>query len=458
MNFYLIKKIVKKFLPNFLLNYYHYFLAFLSACYFGFPSRRLVVIGITGTKGKTTATELANRFLEAYGYKTALINSLRFKINKESWPNNLKMTMPGRFFIQKFLAKALKNHCTHAILEVTSEGIKQFRHKFIDFDIAVLVNLQPEHLEAHDGSFEKYRQAKEKLFRSLKSKRKKLVFGDGLRGHFDTYLKKTAVINLDEEVAPYFLKHFAEKRIGFSLEKKEGPVDLLIAPQQYQLSSQGINFVLEKIDFYSPLKGKFNLENILTAIAIGRALDIPFNLMREELKNFSGLPGRLEEIQTGQSFRVFVDFAHTPDSLEAVYQTLKENFLLPQSRLICVLGATGGGRDRWKRPIMGKIAGLYCDEIIITNEDPYDEEPRKIMEEIAVGLDSENKSYRIIEDRREAIAFALKLARKDDCVIITGKGAEQIMVLKNNQKIPWDDRAVVKEELEKLKNEKKNPF
>jgi len=234
--FYQAKKIIRKLVPEFLISWYHYILVFLAA-------HHLIVIGITGTKGKTTIAELLNSFLEKFGKQTAMVNSLRFKLGEKTWPNNLKMTMPGRFFIQKFLYQASRKKIHYAILEVTSEGIKQHRHRFIDFDVAVLINLQPEHLEAHSNSFEKYRQTKEKLFQSLNS-RKKVIPICERRGQFEQSVKKTSVVNLDDESALYFLRHSADEKIGFSLKSKDTGVNILIQPKNVLLSKANLIFII----------------------------------------------------------------------------------------------------------------------------------------------------------------------------------------------------------------------
>jgi len=447
---YQAKKLIRKLVPEFLISWYHYILVYLAASFYHFPSRRLVVIGITGTKGKTTIAELLNSFLEKTGRQTAIVNSLRFKLGEKTWPNKLKMTMPGRFFIQKFLYQAVRKKIHYVILEVTSEGIKQHRHCFIDFDVAVLINLQPEHLEAHANSFEKYRQTKEELFQSLSSRKKTIPICER-RGQFEQGVKKTSVVNLDDESAVYFLKHPADEKIGFSLKSKDAGANVLIQPKNIVFSSQGIAFELEGLKFSSPLKGEFNLYNLLAAISAGRSLGIPLAVMKEAIAVFDGLPGRMEEIKEGQNFKIFVDFAHTPDSLTAVYKTFRQEAPPGKTRMICVLGSTGGGRDKWKRPAMGKVAAQYCDEIIITNEDPYDENPRQIMEQIAVGVKLSKKNCRIIEDRQEAIKEGLKLCKNGDYFIITGKGSEQVMAVKDGQKIPWDDRKAVRKELKNLK-------
>ena len=396
-----MKKLIKKILPNFVLSFYHFILAFLGALIYRFPSKKLTLIGITGTNGKTTTTEILAQILEKAGKKIALSNSIRFKIGKEEKINTLRMTMPGRFFIQRFLRKAVNENCEIAILEVTSEGIKQHRHRFLDFKIAVFLNLAPEHIESH-GSFEKYREAKGKLFEATKD---------------------THVINIEDENSNYFFQFPAKKKITFGLEKGD--------------------FNLKNTNLKLKILGKFNLYNALAAFSVARILGVNEEIIKETLENFKGVPGRME-IVISKPFKVIVDYAFTPNALEKVYQTIKE-FFRPQ-RMIGVLGACGGGRDKWKRPILGKIAAKYCDEVIVTNEDPYEEDPWQIIEQVASG--TRGKAKKIL-DRREAIREALKKAKESDVVIITGKGCEPSICI-GNKKIPWDDRKVVREEFEKI--------
>jgi len=396
-----MKKLIKKILPNFVLSFYHFILAFLGALIYRFPSKKLTLIGITGTNGKTTTTEILAQILEKAGKKIALSNSIRFKIGKEEKINTLRMTMPGRFFIQRFLRKAVNENCEIAILEVTSEGIKQHRHRFLDFKIAVFLNLAPEHIESH-GSFEKYREAKGKLFEATKD---------------------IHIINIEDENSNYFFQFPAKKKITFGLERGD--------------------FNLKNTNLKLKILGKFNLYNALAAFSVAKILGVDEKIIKETLENFKGAPGRME-IVISKPFKVIVDYAFTPNALEKVYQTIKE-FFRPQ-RMIGVLGACGGGRDKWKRPILGKIAAKYCDEVIVTNEDPYDEDPWQIIEQVASG--TKGKAKKIL-DRRKAIREALKEAKESDVVIITGKGCEPSICI-GNKKIPWDDRKVVREEFEKI--------
>ena len=362
---------------------YHFSWSFLGAVVYGFPSRDIFVIGITGTKGKTTVIELLNHILETAGQKTAVLSSIKIKVGEEEDKNKTETTMPGRFFTQRFLKQAVKADCRYAIIEVTSEGIAANRHRFIKWDVAALINLAPEHIEAH-GSFEKYKEAKLKLFRIA---------------------KKLCFINKDDQYA-----------------------------QEFKQADQGRVVWFSKSELKSQLVGEFNQYNIGLAEAIAQELEINKEDINEAIAKFKGIAGRMEFIQK-DPFAVVVDYAHTPDSLRAVYQSLKPTY----NRLICVLGSAGGGRDKWKRSELGKIAAEYGDEIILTNEDPYNEDPEKIIEEVAQGCPQAQK----IVDRGEAIKAAIKLAQPGDVVIITGKGSETTIHIKGGKVVAWSDKETV---------------
>ena len=427
-----MKEFIKKFIPSFLINFYHFLLAFLGALIYQFPARRLKVIGVTGTNGKSTVAEMITKIFEdsnppttlplasgeraPTGYKVASLSSIKFKIGEKEWPNTLRMTMPGRLKLQRFLRQAVDSGCQYVVLEVTSEGIKQYRHKFIDFDVAVFTNLTPEHIEAH-GSFEKYRETKGKLFQATKN---------------------IHIINIDDENAEYFLQFPAERKYTYGLN-------------QGDVNNRNLQLNLRLI-------GDFNIYNALAAISVGISQGIDLETCKSAVEKIKGIPGRMEEV-ISQPFKVFVDYAFTPNALEKVYQTLQRTKNKEQrTKMICVLGACGGGRDKWKRPVLGELAGKYCDEVIVTNEDPYDENPMEIIEQVAKGAENINinqpnqhKSAVLKTlDRREAIREALRLTKPNDVVVITGKGCEPSICVAGGKRIPWDDRKVVREEFQKL--------
>ncbi|MEK7180096.1 MAG: UDP-N-acetylmuramyl-tripeptide synthetase [Patescibacteria group bacterium] len=420
---YLIKKLIPKKLLSLIMPPYHFCMALLAALRYGFPSRKINVVAITGTKGKTTTTELVNAFLEEAGHTTALASTLRFKIADYSERNMLKMTMPGRFFLQKFLREAVKKGCKYAIIEMSSEGARQFRHRFIEIDAVIVTNLSPEHIESH-GSFEKYREAKLSIARQLEHSKKQ---------------KTTLVANKDDaECAPFFDITSTEK-YGYSLK----------AVDSYSLGKEGIDIVIEGKKVHSYLPGIFNVYNIIAAMTYAQTQNISLSEIIDALKKFKGVRGRMERVYVTsptlrklQNFEVIVDYAHTTDSLEKAYRVFEGK------NKICVLGGTGGGRDKSKRVKMGEIAAKYCKEIILTNEDPYDEDPQSILLDIAKGI--RNKKIHIVLDRREAIRKAFSGAKKSDVVLITGKGTDPYIMDKGGVKIPWDDADVSREELEKV--------
>lgn len=399
-----IKSFIKKLIPKFILNIYHWKLSLLGALIYGFSSRKLIVIGVTGTSGKSTTVDLITKILEESGEKVASISTARFKIGYKEWKNNLKMTMPGRFVIQKFFKQALKEKCRYVVLEVSSEGVKQSRHKFIKFDCAVFTNLSPEHIESH-GSFEKYRNAKLKFFKVVKNKH---------------------IINIDDENAKYFLATKSKQVFKFGF----GNLENIEIKENISL------FELRGVKFQTNLLGKFNIYNCLCAIAVANSYEVSLDVCKKAIEKAKCIEGRMEVV-VKKPFMVVVDYAHTPEQLKNVYETLGSN-------LICVLGSCGGGRDKWKRPVLGEIAKKYCKEIIVTNEDPYDENPEKIIDEVLVGAGNLGKK---IIDRKEAIKTSLMLAKPKDIVIITGKGSETLMCLENNKKIPWSDKEIVKQEM-----------
>ncbi|TSC74308.1 MAG: hypothetical protein G01um101444_334 [Parcubacteria group bacterium Gr01-1014_44] len=378
---------------------YHWALAWVGALRYGLPSRSMKVIGVTGTKGKSTTVFLIAKIMEEASLPVAAIGSLGYKIKDKEWPNNLKMTMPGRFKMHKFMREAKKAGCKYLVLEVTSEGIKQERHLGIKFDSAVLTNIYPEHLESH-GSMENYIRAKEQLFKKA---------------------KRTHILNEDEPLLERFKKFKSNKKILYGWHD------------------------WSKLNLNTALEGDFNKYNILAAIAVAENYGIKIETIKKALEKITTVPGRMEYVNAGQLFKVVVDYAHTPDSLELVYAHLRKT-LSPDGKLIGVLGACGGGRDKWKRPEFGRIAAQYCDEIILTNEDPYDEDPRQILLEIRSGISNSQfpiSNVKEIIDRQEAIGHALQSAKEKDTVVITGKGSETTLAVAGGQKIPWSDRQIV---------------
>lgn len=412
-----LEKIIPKKIYHFFQPFYHFLLAITGTIIYRKPSRHIYVIGVTGTKGKSSTTEFVNAVLESAGKKTAILSTIRFKVGETSHPNKYKMTMPGRFFTQKFLRDAVDAGCDYAIIEMTSEGARFFRHTGIELDALIFTNLSPEHIESH-GSFAKYKACKLRLIRQLAKSKKPL---------------RLSIANIDNEHAPSFLISPIEKNIGYSLKH----IHILSETNTTSIIDyKGTHITI-------PLPGKFNISNALASLTLASELGISINDAKKGIESLTLIRGRVERVDCGQNFTVIVDYAHTDDSLRKLYEAF------PSSRKIAVLGSTGGGRDSWKRPILGKIADEYCDEIIITNEDPYDEPLMKIINEVAGGVT--RHTPHIIIDRREAIRKALELSRVNDTVLITGKGTDPYIMGPHGTKEVWDDATVVREELEKMK-------
>lgn len=395
---------------------YHYLLAITGAIVYRFPGKKIKVVAVTGTKGKTSTVEFVNTILEEAGKKTALAGTLRFKIDHVSKPNLYKMTMPGRFFIQRFLRDAVNAGCEYAIIEMSSEAAKQYRHKFIDLNALIFTNLAPEHIESH-GSYDKYVNAKLSIAKALENSQKK---------------NKVIIVNTDDKEAGKFLATKIENKTIY------GILDV----ENISLTEDLTKFTYRDVEIESELVGKFNIYNMLAAIKYAEFEGIDMKTIVNGILKLKNIKGRAERIEEGQDFKVVVDYAHTPDSLIAIYETFSG------SKKIGVLGSCGGGRDVWKRKEMAEIADKYCEEVILTDEDPYEDDPRSIVDDMAKYF--KNKKPEIIMNRREAIRSALLKAKKSDVVIITGKGTDPYIMRKNGVKEKWSDAEVVREELRKI--------
>jgi UDP-N-acetylmuramoyl-L-alanyl-D-glutamate--2,6-diaminopimelate ligase len=390
------------------------------------PSRKIKVIGVTGTDGKTTTVNLIADMLERAGYKVGFTSTLRYKIGDQYWSNRDKMTTQSPFLVQKMLRRMVKAGCGYAIVEVTSHAVVQSRILGINFDVAVITNLGEDHLEYH-GSMEKYMRAKGKFVGSL----------FGMRRKKD--IRKSIILNADDLHFEYFDQFQGDLKFTYGIEKGS------VRAEEVSLNADGSEFVLvvpnAKQKFKTNLIGNFNIFNTLAAICVGISQDISLVKLAEVFKDISPIGGRLESVNVGQDFSVVVDYAHTADALEKVCNVFKS---VAKGRLILVFGATGGGRDKSKRPNMGQVADRYADVIVLTDDDPYKEDRIGIIEEIAVGIKREegNGLFKIV-NREEAVMFALSQAKSGDTVLITGKGGEEVIVI-GDEKIPYDDREVVR--------------
>ena len=420
---------MKKIIPQKIKNIYHLFQAVLANFYFGFPSKKIKVIGITGTNGKTTTTQLVIKILEEGGFKVAMASTINFKLDQEEWVNQTKFTTLSPWKVQEFIKKAADKRCDYLVLETSSHSLDQYRVWGVDYDTAVITNVTREHLDYHK-TMEIYRKAKLKLFQ----KAGKLV------------------VNLDMEKPEEFY-NFSDKEIifGYTLKDKktENKKIKIIQAEEIRTFSQYSQFKVNETEYELNLPGRFNIENALAAICVGLAELIKEEKIKSAIEKIKNIPGRMEYIENDKDLNIIVDYAVTPDSLEKLYALIKE-VNVKNNKVIAVFGSCGE-RDRGKRPIMGEIVSKNTDYVIVTNEDPYNEDPAQIINEVASGVinKSEGENFYKIFDRREAIKKALNVAKEGDFVVITGKGAEETMAV-GEKRIPWKDKNVICEELKEL--------
>lgn len=411
----------------------------LAAAFYGHPSARMEVVGITGTDGKTTTTNLVEAILAAGGRRTGLMSTVDFKIGERRWQNNSRFTTLEAPDVQRTLAQMADAGVECAVVETTSSGLALHRVYGVRYDVAVVTNITQEHLEVH-GTLEAYRRAKAMLFEAVDSSPSKdLPFP----------VRRACVLNADDRSFEY-LKGFARAPVvSYGID---APAD--VRAEQVELGTSGTRFrcVLPDgtaFDVETPLVARFNVSNCLAAIAVGHLHGLAPDIMARALRDFGGVPGRMERVEAGQPFAVIVDYAHTADSLAKVLDVLRP---VTSGRLIAVFGSAGD-RDRVKRPEMGRVAARAADFAVITDEDPREEDAMSILREIAAGAEAagarEGERFACVVDRRQGIAAALRMARPGDTVLLAGKGHEQSIIV-GRAKLPWDDRRVAREELERL--------
>ncbi|QQS61808.1 MAG: UDP-N-acetylmuramoyl-L-alanyl-D-glutamate--2,6-diaminopimelate ligase [Candidatus Moraniibacteriota bacterium] len=414
-----MKHFLKNLIPQSIKNIYHLIQAGIASYWYGFPSKKLKIIGITGTDGKTTTANMIAKILEKSGYRVALASTINFRINGEEEINKTKFTTQSSFEVQKFLARAYEKKCEYVIIEVSSHALDQNRLWGIHFDSAVLTNITREHLDYHK-TMHSYREAKKKLF------------------------KKAHTIILNETLSDIedFLHVFAKKKItyGIKVKSRKGNEEYIQA-KNIQDHFKGSTFLIKEQLFTLHIPGIFNIENALAAIATANALEINLQNCAEALSEISEISGRMEMISNDRGIVILIDYAVTLEALNQVYSLITKS--KGYARIISVFGACGD-RDRGKRPLMGSIVDEYADIIILTNEDPYWENPERIIDEIEVGIQKKRKGENLfrIFDRKEAIKKALEMAKNNDFVVITGKGAEETMNVCGKM-IPWNDKRVV---------------
>lgn len=431
-----IKKYIKKIVPQNVILIYHYIYATLWAFYFGYPTKKMVVIGITGTKGKTTTANFIWSVLQTSGLKTGLIGTANIRMGDHEILNTYHMTMPGPHITQKLLYKMYRQGCTHVVMEVTSEGLKMSRNIGIFFDVVIFTNLSPEHLPSHNNSFELYKETKGKLFKSLYTYSKQI---DGKK------VPKISIINIEDPHGSYYYDFPSDKKISYGYAKGD------IQPSVLEKKTNSMVFQVSSDIYTINMIGDFNILNALPAIIIGKEFNIPTEKIQRGISSLSSVPGRMELINEGQNFTVLVDYAHEKLSMDNLLRNARD-YVGATHKVIVLFGAQGGGRDKNKRKEMGILAAEHADYVLLTADDSYEEDTMHIMKEIFFYVEKQgkilDKNVFLIEDRREAIKKAFNLAQKGDIVLLAGKGAEQTIILQNKH-IPWDDRAVARELLKK---------
>ena len=416
-----LKRILSKLAPQGVKNLVHRIEALLSIAWFGYPARSLTIVGVTGTDGKTTTASLLADILEADSKRVALASTVSFRIAGNEVVNASKFTTLGGYHLQKFLHDAKNAGCTHVVLEASSHALDQGRLAGVHFAVAVITNVTREHLDYHK-TMEEYRRAKRKLFDR----------------------SDAAVVNLDMWEPEFFLEK-AKHKVTYSIVRPEA--DLLA--ENILLSLDGSTFTVRETGFSLRLPGKFNVENTLAATAAATLLGVPVETSARAVSEVTLIPGRMESVPNGLGATIIIDYAVTPDSLGKLYE-LVSAMRVEGAKIISVFGACGD-RDRGKRPIMGEIVSATADIVILTDEDPYHEDPEQILDEVEEGIRNkeQDKTLFRICDRRDAIHKGLALLESNDILLVTGKGAEETMRV-GDRNIPWNDRRAIIKELESM--------
>ena len=406
-------------------------LTWLAAAFYGNPGRKLTVIGVTGTDGKTTTCNLLYQILLAAGMKAGLISTVNAVIGDAVIDTGFHVTTPNAPDVQRYLARMVEAGLTHVILETTSHGWAQYRVDACEFDVGVVTNITHEHLDQH-GSYENYRAAKARLFQSLEKTRPKLQGNPRL-----------AVLNKDDSSYAYLSGLVKGSQTSYGLDSSAD-----IRAESVICSPEGIHFAVTGTGFCvqvaSPLVGSFNVSNCLAALtAAVHGLDVKPEAAARGIAALPGVPGRMERIDLGQPFTAIVDFAHTPNALRVAIETVRK---MTRKRIIVIFGSAGL-RDKEKRRLMAEVAAQLADISILTAEDPRTESVEGILEEMAAGARTrggvDEKTFFCVEDRGEAIRLGIRMAQPGDIVMACGKGHEQSMCFGTTE-YPWDDRIAMR--------------
>ena len=392
----------------------------MSANWFNNPAKKLKVIGVTGTNGKTSVSYMIKQILEETGKKVGLIGTIQNVIGDEVLPS--KNTTPSSYELNSMFQLMLNSGCEYCVMEVSSHALEQNRVYGIDFEIAIFTNLTQDHLDYHI-TMENYMNAKKKLFSNA----------------------KTAILNMDDSYYSAMAKGLNCKMVTYSTTSDEADY----TAKDIRLKPDGTEYLLSGIGKLQRIKtmigGKFTPYNTMAAAAAVLELGISLETVASAIAKMTGVKGRAEVVPTNRDFTVIIDYAHTPDGLENILKTFSE---FDKNRLICLFGC-GGDRDKTKRPKMAGVAAKYSDYVIVTSDNPRTEEPMAIIDDILVGLTDTKTKYEVIENRIEAINKAIQMARADDIIVLAGKGHETYQILKT-ETIHLDEREVVAEALKNL--------
>ncbi|MDD6479617.1 MAG: UDP-N-acetylmuramoyl-L-alanyl-D-glutamate--2,6-diaminopimelate ligase [Oscillospiraceae bacterium] len=391
----------------------------MCAVWFGHPTEKLKIIGVTGTNGKTSVTYMLKKILEANGHKVGLVGTIQNMIGDTVIP--AKNTTPSCYELNSLFSLMATEGCSYAIMEVSSHALDQERVFGINFDVAIFTNLTQDHLDYH-LTMENYLAAKKKLF----------------------YMCKTAVINSDDQYSAEMMRGIPPKIVTYSTGNDS---DYSAKAINYRPAAVEYELVGDSLIQHIKVKtcGKFSVYNSMAAIIAAKELGFSVLSSANALAELEGVKGRAELVPTGRDFSVIIDYAHTPDGLKNILSSFRD---YPKNRLIAVFGC-GGDRDKTKRPIMGKVAVYNADYVIVTSDNPRTEDPTAIIEDILVGTEGTNKPVKVIENRIEAIEYAISIAQKDDIIVLAGKGHETYQVLSTGT-IHLDEREVVRDALAKL--------
>ncbi len=444
----MMKTLLKKVLPKSFWNLRHLFYAAYGAYKYTFPSKKLFVIGVTGTSGKSSTVFILHQLLESAGFAVGSLSTIEFHIGTDAQLNDKKMTMLGRTAIQKYLRRMVDEGIDIAIVETTSEGRVQHRHRFIEYDLMLLTNLYPEHIDSH-GSFKAYKQAKVDIFSYVAKLRRKqtIAMTKKVQECISTpRIQKKALICIDVD----HHQPFAHKKFDSITYFGSKPCTFQFT--RVGQEAAGLHFSINSTKMHAPLFAAYNAHNITAAVAAASVLGLDEGTLQKAVTTLKPIPGRIEFIEEAEKhgFNIIVDYAFEPVAIKALYEVVH---LINPKRVIHVFGSTGGGRDISRRASVGEFVGLNADICIITDEDPYDDDPMEIMEDVAQAVREVGKidsmDLTIEPDRNKAIALAVAKADIGDIILITGKGSEQAMFVKGKL-IPWDDRTAARNALRAL--------